>query len=132
MRRGGGSCRPRRWVWAARRAPGLARSAFGFERWADFDASAQQAVRELREEAQSLARPLELSLIGSDSDPAALEAARANAETAGLRVNLRLAPLSSSVPGMAGQLTLTNGPLRHGDNPWIMRAMMSLPVPLSP
>jgi 23S rRNA (guanine2445-N2)-methyltransferase / 23S rRNA (guanine2069-N7)-methyltransferase len=85
-------------LWAARRAPGLSRSAFGFERWADFDAAAAQTMRELREEAQSLARPLELSLIGSDTDPVALEAARANAEQAGLRVNLRLAPLSSAVP----------------------------------
>ena len=33
---------------------------------------------------------------------------------------------------MAGQLTFTNGPVRQGDKPWIMRAMMSLPVPLSP
>jgi 23S rRNA G2445 N2-methylase RlmL len=97
-------------LWAARRAPGLSRSAFGFERWADFDASAQQAIRELREEAHSLARPLELSLIGSDSDPAALEAARANAETAGLRVNLRLAPLSSSVPSADHGGLLINPP----------------------
>ncbi len=85
-------------LWAAQRAPGLSRSAFGFERWADFDATAAQTMLELREEAQSLARPLELSLIGSDSDPVALEAARANAEQAGLRVNLRLAPISSAVP----------------------------------
>ena len=33
---------------------------------------------------------------------------------------------------MAGQLTFTKGPVRHGESPWIMRAMMSLPVPLSP
>src|SRR5579872_4492316 len=33
---------------------------------------------------------------------------------------------------MAGQFTFTNGPLFHGDCPWISRAMMSLPVPLSP
>src|SRR5271170_2453265 len=33
---------------------------------------------------------------------------------------------------MAGQLTFTKGPLFHGDKAWIMRAMMSLPVPLSP
>jgi len=85
-------------LWAARRAPGLARSGFGFERWADYDAVAAQTMRELREEAQSLARPLELSLFGSDSDPTVLEAARANAEQAGLRVNLRLAPVSSAVP----------------------------------
>src|SRR3954469_21064459 len=85
-------------LWAARRAPGLARDAFGFERWADFDASAAQAMQELREEARSLAQPLEVSLIGSDTDAQVLEAARANAEEAGLRVNLRLAPLSSAVP----------------------------------
>jgi putative N6-adenine-specific DNA methylase len=64
-------------LWAAQRAPGLARDSFGFERWADFDAAAVSVMLELREEARSLARPLELSLIGSDSDPAALEAARA-------------------------------------------------------
>ncbi len=85
-------------LWAARRAPGLSRSAFGFERWADFDAAAAQTMLQLREEAQSLARPLQLSLIGSDTDPLALEAARANAEQAGLRVNLRLAPLASAAP----------------------------------
>ncbi len=85
-------------LWAARRAPGLSRSSFGFERWADFDETARGAIAELREEARSLALPLQLSLLGSDTDPRALEAARANAEQAGLRVNLRLAPLTSAVP----------------------------------
>src|SRR5271163_3721729 len=33
---------------------------------------------------------------------------------------------------MAGQLTLTYGPVRQGDLAWIMRAMISFPVPLSP
>lgn len=97
-------------LWAARRAPGLARSAFGFERWADFDATQAQRMRELREEARSLARPLEFSLIGSDTDPAALEAARANAEQAGLRVNLRLAPLTSAVPSADHGGVLINPP----------------------
>jgi len=85
-------------LWAARRAPGLSRDTFGFERWADFDASAAQSIEQLRAEARSQARPLEFSLLGSDTDPVALEAARANAETAGLRVNLRLAPLAATVP----------------------------------
>lgn len=85
-------------LWAAQRAPGLSRASFGFERWADFDASAKSTLAELREEAASLARPLTLSLIGSDTDVSALEAARANAEQAGLRVNLRLAPLASAMP----------------------------------
>src|ERR1700686_5451167 len=33
---------------------------------------------------------------------------------------------------MAGQFTFTNGPPFHGERPWIIRAIMSLPVPLSP
>jgi 23S rRNA (guanine2445-N2)-methyltransferase / 23S rRNA (guanine2069-N7)-methyltransferase len=97
-------------LWAAQRAPGLARDSFGFERWADFDAAAASVMLELREEARSLARPLELSLIGSDSDPAALEAARANAEQAGLRVNLRLAPLTSAAPSADRGGLVTNPP----------------------
>jgi len=97
-------------LWAAQRAPGLARPSFGFERWADFDGSAQQLMRELRDEARSLAQPLEFSLLGSDTDPQALEAARANAEEAGLRVNLRLAPLASSVPSADRGGLLINPP----------------------
>ena len=97
-------------LWAARRAPGLSRGNFGFERWADFDATAAQRMRELREEAQSLARPLAFSLLGSDTDAEVLEAARANAEEAGLRVNLRLAPLSSAVPSADRGCMLVNPP----------------------
>src|ERR1017187_9609283 len=33
---------------------------------------------------------------------------------------------------MAGQFTFTQGPLFQGEAAWIIRAMMSLPVPLSP
>jgi putative N6-adenine-specific DNA methylase len=97
-------------LWAARRAPGLARDDFGFERWADFDGAAAQALAELRDEAKSLARPLDFSLLGSDSDARALEAARANAEAAGLRVNLRLAPLSGAVPSADRGGLVTNPP----------------------
>jgi putative N6-adenine-specific DNA methylase len=85
-------------LWAARRAPGLARSDFGFERWADFDATALRTLNELRQEARDAAQELALPLIGSDQDPKALEAARANAQSAGLRLNLRQQPLSSAVP----------------------------------
>jgi putative N6-adenine-specific DNA methylase len=85
-------------LWAARRAPGLARPGFGFERWADFDATASRALEELREEARALAIPLELSLIGSDTDARALDSARANAAAAGLRVNLRVSPLANAMP----------------------------------
>jgi 23S rRNA G2445 N2-methylase RlmL len=55
-------------------------------------------MHELREEARAAVRALPFSLIGSDTDVQALEAARANAELAGLKLNLRLAPLAQAVP----------------------------------
>lgn len=97
-------------LWAAERAPGLARDSFGFERWADFDASAQSTLRELRAEAKAAEKPLAFSLIGSDSDARALEAARANAEAAGLRLNLRLSPVTSAVPSSDAGGLLVNPP----------------------
>jgi putative N6-adenine-specific DNA methylase len=97
-------------LWAAQRAPGLARDSFGFERWADFDASAQSALRELRAQAKAAEKPLTFSLIGSDSDARALEAARANAEAAGLRLNLRLSPVTSAVPSSDTGGLLVNPP----------------------
>lgn len=97
-------------LWAARRAPGLGRDSFGFERWADFDASAARAMSELRDAAKAAALPLSLSLIGSDTDARALEAARANAEIAGLRVNLRLAPASSAAPSADAGGLVVNPP----------------------
>src|SRR5208337_607958 len=40
--------------------------------------------------------------------------------------------LSSSVPGIAAQLTLTNSPEAYSEFTWIHRASASLPVPPSP
>ena len=40
--------------------------------------------------------------------------------------------LSSSVSGIAAQLTATKGPRPRGDSSWSVRATSSLPVPLSP
>ena len=97
-------------LWAARRAPGLSRGSFGFERWADFDATAARRMSELRDEAKQAALPLTLSLIGSDTDARALEAARVNAETAGLRVNLRLAPAASAAPSADAGGLVVNPP----------------------
>lgn len=97
-------------LWAAQRAPGLARDSFGFERWADFDATARAAMSELRGEARAAEKPLGFSLIGSDSDARALEAARANAEAAGLRLNLRLSPVSNAMPSADRGGLLVNPP----------------------
>src|SRR5205807_8770296 len=40
--------------------------------------------------------------------------------------------LSSKVPGIAGQLTLTKGPFPHRERRWMSLARISLPVPLCP
>lgn len=97
-------------LWAARRAPGLSRRGFGFERWADFDEQAARQLANLRDEARALARPLELPLIGADTDPKALEAARANAAVAELRLDLRAAPVSSAVPSADSGGLVSNPP----------------------
>ncbi len=66
---------------ARRMAPGLHRS-FAFEHWPDFDA---KEWREVRAEAESAVLPRSPVLIqGSDRDEGAIEAARANAERAGV------------------------------------------------
>jgi putative N6-adenine-specific DNA methylase len=97
-------------LWAARRAPGLTRGSFGFERWADFDSVAARALADLRKEARDLARPLEVPLRGSDQSPRALEAARANAAAADIRLDLVQAPLSSAEPSTDRGALVTNPP----------------------
>ncbi|HEY6077408.1 MAG TPA: THUMP domain-containing protein [Polyangiaceae bacterium] len=97
-------------LWAARRAPGLSRSDFGFERWADFDAAAERQMSELRQQARDAAQELTLPLFGSDQDPKALEAARANAASAGLRLSLREQPVTSAVPSADSGGLVVNPP----------------------
>lgn len=96
-------------LWAARRAPGLAQSRFGFERWRSFDASAKAAMAELRAEARAGERAPP-PLFGSDADPRALDQCRANAESAGISVNLRQAPLARVDAGMKPGGVLANPP----------------------
>jgi 23S rRNA G2445 N2-methylase RlmL len=75
-------------LWAMRRAPGLSRERFGFERWPSFDAERARALADLREEARAAARPLEAELFGSDQSAEAITSARKNAERAGIDVRL--------------------------------------------
>jgi putative N6-adenine-specific DNA methylase len=65
------------------RAPGLQRG-FAFERWPEHDARAFAAMKEEGRGLPSLAVRIE----GSDADEAQLAAARANAERAGVQVEL--------------------------------------------
>ncbi len=76
-------------LWAAGRAPGLGRERFGFERWANFGEEEKRAMRELRGELRGTGCGKETRIRGSDLDEQVLEAARANARRAGVRISLR-------------------------------------------
>lgn len=95
--------------WAARKAPGLARGRFGFERWGTFDDAARRSLTRLREEARSLERPPP-PLFGSDTDPQALDQVRANAARAGVVVQLRAAPFTQQTPWASEGALLANPP----------------------
>jgi 23S rRNA (guanine2445-N2)-methyltransferase len=83
--------------WAARRAPGLARERFGFERWSSFDDSARREIERLRGEARA-AEGRAPPLFGSDADPRALEQCRANAAHAGLELSLERRVIADVTP----------------------------------
>jgi 23S rRNA G2445 N2-methylase RlmL len=95
--------------WAGRRAPGLDRKHFGFERWASFDAGAAQRFADLKSAARAAARPVP-ELFASDLDPRALEQTLAHAARAGVRVQGRCLPLSELQPSSAPGALLMNPP----------------------
>lgn len=96
-------------LWAARRAPGLTRQSFGFERWSCFDDAERRTLAALRERARDSARPAP-RLFGADTDRAALDQARANAAEAGLKLELSNLPIARQSPtGDLGAL-ITNPP----------------------
>lgn len=96
-------------LMARRIAPGLARD-FAAERWPEMRREHWTAVRT---EAQAQVRPsAPAAIIGSDRDSGAIEAARANAQRAGVLADLELAqrPLSAlQLPAGPGLLA-TNPP----------------------
>jgi 23S rRNA (guanine2445-N2)-methyltransferase / 23S rRNA (guanine2069-N7)-methyltransferase len=103
---------------AADRAPGLARTRWGFERWAGHDA---QAWATLREEAHARARAdVGVAIAGSDVDGAVLRAAAGNAGRAGVEGIVRFeqrAARDARPPAPGRGLVATNPPYgeRLGD-----------------
>ena len=73
-------------AWAQRRAPGLSRARFGFERWASHDDGMRSRLRVLREDALAAARKGVSRVVARDIDPEAVALARANARAAGVDV----------------------------------------------
>lgn len=100
---------------ARRIAPGLANMdrqprRFAFQQWPDFDAGLwERVVSEAREEILS-ASPV--AIRGSDRDAGAVEAARANAQRAGVAENIEFEqhPLSAADPPAGPGWLVTNPP----------------------
>jgi putative N6-adenine-specific DNA methylase len=83
-------------LWSRNIAPGLARTAFGFERWANFDRSAASVLAELRDEARAAARSDGPPLFGRDTAAPALGLARKTLADARLAASLELGQLAEA------------------------------------
>ncbi len=97
-------------AWARRIAPGLHRARFGFERWADHDEAARAIVRRLREQTRAARLPAGPPVRACDSDPDALDRARANARDAGVDVDFELADARAVAPLSPPGVVVTNPP----------------------
>ncbi len=73
-------------MWSANIAPGLTREQFGFERWANFNTEKEADLKALRGELRRAAAGTSARIVASDNDETVLEAAKANARTAGIRL----------------------------------------------
>jgi putative N6-adenine-specific DNA methylase len=102
---------------ASRRAPGLTRPGFGFQRWSSFDAAAWAAV--LKEAQEQVLDSLPVPILGSDVSGSALEMARKNANRAGVGglVSFSRAGIGESVTSSPPGILLCNPPygVRLGD-----------------
>ncbi len=97
-------------LWATHKAPGLARERFGFERWANFSPADAAILRELRGSLRRAASAQAPRIQAGDEQPEALEAAKANARAAGVRLAFRQRSLFDLQAGEAPTLVVTNPP----------------------
>jgi putative N6-adenine-specific DNA methylase len=98
-------------LWARAIAPGLARSRFGFERWACHGEAERKRVAELREQAVGDALPVgEHSIFARDADEHTLAIARNNATRAGVRIDFARADVRALRSEHARAWLVTNPP----------------------
>lgn len=95
---------------ASRRAPGLTRADFGFQRWKSFDPEAWSAV--LKEAQEQVCETLAVQILGSDLSVTALEVARRNVDRAGVGnlVSFSRAGIGEGVPPVSPGILLCNPP----------------------
>ncbi|RMF74695.1 MAG: bifunctional 23S rRNA (guanine(2069)-N(7))-methyltransferase RlmK/23S rRNA (guanine(2445)-N(2))-methyltransferase RlmL, partial [Alphaproteobacteria bacterium] len=77
-------------LMALNRAPGLARSGFGFDAWPGHRPGLWQEVRQEAERAADAAKDKMPEIVGFDADPEAVATARANLRAAGLESVVRI------------------------------------------
>jgi 23S rRNA (guanine2445-N2)-methyltransferase / 23S rRNA (guanine2069-N7)-methyltransferase len=95
-------------LMAARVAPGLGRSRFGFHGWRGHD---QRLWKDLVDEAKAARREVTTPIAGQDADPEAVKLAREHARRAGVSIDLQAAPLSELQPvGDGPGVLITNPP----------------------
>jgi putative N6-adenine-specific DNA methylase len=97
-------------LWARAAPPQDRQRRFGFERWADFDASAAARMAELRAALGRGVRREGPPCLGIDHDPEVLRVARENARRAGSRADLHVGSLDAGIPRAPGGVVIVNPP----------------------
>lgn len=95
---------------AANIPPGLWRQRFGFERWGNFRQADAEAVAQLRGELRRQAHGQHPRITGYDLDEGALQAAQANAKSAGLRLSFKKMQLKELQGDGVRRMLVTNPP----------------------
>lgn len=97
-------------MWSANIAPGLTRERFGFERWANFDEEKAADLKALRGELRRAASGTAAKIVASDIDESVLEAAKANARAAGVRLTFKCRDVMDLAASGQKGLIVTNPP----------------------
>ena len=97
-------------MWAANIAPGLGRSQFGFERWANFGPAESAMLKELRSELRANVTGQDARIVASDIDESVLSKAKANARAAGVRLAFRNRSVLDLQSDATSGLVVTNPP----------------------
>lgn len=98
-------------LWAGNIAPGLLRENYGFQRWADFDATSAEELASLKGELRARAHRQHPRIIGADIDDTVLAAAKTNARNAGVKISFRRGDVRDLRPdGGPPRWLITNPP----------------------